>query len=44
MPKGADDAKEAMVVRLESLELDKLAFDHGEIIQDYLKRFHPSIL
>ena len=36
-PQGADDAKEAMVVKLEDLELSNLTFDHGEIIQDYLK-------
>jgi len=43
MPKGADDAKEAMVVKLEDLKTQRLAFDHGEIIGDYLKRFHPDI-
>jgi len=42
MPKGADDAKEAMVVKLGDLESDKLVFDHGDIIRDYLKRFHPD--
>jgi len=35
-PIGADDAKEAMVVKLEDLELDKLVFDHGDILRDYL--------
>jgi len=43
MPKGADDAKEAMVVKLENLKTQKLTFDHKEIIRDYLKRFHPDI-
>ncbi len=43
MPKGADDAKEAMIVKLEDLNTQKLAFDHKEIIGDYLKRFHPDI-
>ncbi len=43
MPKGADDAKEAMVVKLEDLKTQKLAFDHKEIIEDYLKLFHPDI-
>ena len=42
-PVAADDAKEAMIVRLEDLVLDRLVFDHGEIIGDYLKRFHPTI-
>ena len=37
-PVGADDAKEAMVVKLEDLELDKLVFDHGDILRDYLKQ------
>ena len=37
-PVGADDAKEAMVVKLQDLELDKLVFDHGDILQDYLKQ------
>jgi len=40
MPKGADDAKEAMVVNLEDIALDKLVFDHGKIIQDYLKKIY----
>ena len=40
MPKGADDAKEAMVVNLEDIKLDKLVFDHGKIIQDYLKKIY----
>ena len=35
-PVGADDAKEAMLVKLQDLELDKLAFDHAKILQDYL--------
>ena len=43
MPKGADDAKEAMVVKLEDLKTQRLAFDHKEIIEDYLKLFHPNI-
>ena len=37
-PVGADDAKEAMVVKLQDLELDKLVFDHGDILRDYLKQ------
>ncbi len=42
MPKGADDAKEAMVVKLEDIQLDKLVFDHGKIVQDYIEKFHPK--
>jgi len=42
-PLGADDAKEAMVVNLEDLELDKLVFDHGIILKDYLNKNHPTL-
>ena len=42
-PVGADDAKEATVVKLEDLELNKLVFDHGVILRDYLKEHHSSI-
>ena len=38
MPIAADDAKEVMIVPLEKLELDKLIFDHGDILRDYLKK------
>ncbi len=37
IPVGADDAKEAMLVKLEDLELEKLVFDHSNILRDYLK-------
>ncbi len=40
IPKGADDAKKAMIIRLEDLELDKLVFDHGKILKDYLQKRH----
>ena len=45
-PLGADDAKEAKVVILEDLqkELKKLVFDHGNIVSDYLKQYHPTLL
>ncbi|WP_304542918.1 NUDIX hydrolase [Sulfurimonas microaerophilic] len=39
-PKGADDAKEAYVYRLDQLQLDQLVFDHGQILKDYLKKYH----
>ena len=42
LPKGADDAKEAMVVKLEDIQLDKLVFDHAKIVQDYIEKFHPK--
>ena len=41
-PLGADDAKEAMIVTLEELELDKLVFDHAKILGDYLRKYHPT--
>lgn len=39
-PVGADNAKEAMAVKLEDLKLDRLVFDHGDILRDYLRRRH----
>ncbi len=42
-PVGADDAKEATIVRLEDLKLDKLVFDHGDILRDYLQKHHTNI-
>ena len=39
-PIGADDAKEAMLIPLEDLELNKLVFDHGKILDDYLTKHH----
>lgn len=36
-PIGADDAKVAMIVKLEDIEFDKLVFDHAKILKDYLK-------
>jgi len=35
-PVGADDAKEATIVKLEDLKLNKLVFDHAKILKDYL--------
>ena len=42
-PVGADDAKEATIIRLEDLETDKLVFDHGNILKDYLRKYHSHI-
>ena len=42
IPVGADDAKEAMVIPLEDLELNKLVFDHGDILKDYIKQYHTN--
>jgi len=37
MPVAADDAKEVMVVPLKELALNKLVFDHEDILRDYLQ-------
>ena len=42
-PVGADDAKEAMIISLEDLELHKLVFDHRKILNDYLKKYHQGL-
>ena len=44
LPLGADDAKEAMVIKLKDIQLDQLVFDHAEILRDYIKRFHPKLM
>jgi len=41
---NGDDAKELKLLRLDSLLALPLAFDHREILTDYLKKFHPTIL
>jgi len=41
-PKGADDAKETTVVKLNDIEFDKLVFDHAKILRDYLQKFHRN--
>ena len=42
-PLGADDAKEASIIKLQDLELKKLVFDHGNILKDYLNKYHPTL-
>ncbi len=37
IPKGLDDAKEAIVYTKEEIPFDKLVFDHARILKDYLK-------
>lgn len=39
VPKAGDDAKKVRVFKLEELPLDNLCFDHGRILEDYLKRW-----
>ena len=36
-PIGADDAKEAILIKPQDIKLDKLVFDHGLILKDYLQ-------
>lgn len=36
LPVGADDAKSAFIYPLEDIPLEKLVFDHGQIIRDYM--------
>lgn len=38
VPRGLDDAKEAIVYTKEEIPFDKLAFDHADILRDYLKQ------
>lgn len=37
-PYAADDAKEAFVYKLEEIPFEMIVFDHGKILQDYLKK------
>ena len=38
LPKGLDDAKEAIVYKKEDIPFEKLVFDHAQILRDYLAR------
>ena len=35
-PKAGDDAKKTILIKPEDIDLNKLAFDHAKIIEDYL--------
>lgn len=37
-PQGGDDAKDAKIYKLEEIPFEKMVFDHGKILQDYLKK------
>lgn len=37
IPKGLDDAKEAIVFKKEDIPFDKLVFDHAQVLRDYLE-------
>ncbi|WP_297446009.1 NUDIX hydrolase [Desulfurobacterium sp.] len=36
-PEGADDAKRAIVVPYDEISFEKIVFDHGKILRDYLE-------
>jgi 8-oxo-dGTP diphosphatase len=38
VPRGGDDAKTARIYPLEAIPLERLCFDHAQILTDYLKR------
>ncbi len=38
VPKGLDDAKEAIVFKREEIPFEKLVFDHEKILNDYLQK------
>ncbi len=38
IPKGMDDAKEAMVYKRDCIPFEKMVFDHAQILRDYLKQ------
>lgn len=37
VPRGLDDAKEALVYKKEEIPFDKLVFDHAKILKEYLE-------
>jgi 8-oxo-dGTP diphosphatase len=37
IPKGLDDAKEAIIYNLDDIPFEKLVFDHAQILKDYLQ-------
>lgn len=37
-PQGGDDAKEAKLYALEEIPMDKLVFDHSDILKEYLSQ------
>lgn len=37
VPRGEDDAKKALVIHPDNIDPKKLVFDHGEILEEYLK-------
>ncbi len=43
-PIGGTDAAKAFVVKLSEIPWTELAFDHAEILRDYLQKRHPEAL
>lgn len=37
-PKACDDAKEIFIYKLDEIPIEKLVFDHSDIIKEYLKK------
>jgi len=38
VPRGLDDAKEAIVFKKDDIPFERLVFDHAQILRDYLKQ------
>ncbi len=38
VPRGLDDAKEAIIYQKDEIPFEKLVFDHAQILRDYLKQ------
>jgi len=42
LPKGADDAKEAHIYKIDEIPFERLVFDHAQIVHDYLEKRRSS--
>ena len=42
LPKGADDAKEAHIYKIDEIPFERLVFDHAQIVHDYLAKRQSS--
>ncbi len=40
-PKGGDDAADVIVLPVNDIQFEKLAFDHKKILKDYIKSINP---
>jgi len=43
LPKGADDAKEAHLYKIDEIPFEMLVFDHAQIVYDYLEKRHHGL-